>query len=89
MMTDVFLEEGIIHFSSKLSTGIDLAITFDEMRCITKNIYPNYNGKMERGIFYKKLKYISKMYFIVYSRETAAFLRHSHKITQYMYQPES
>ena len=89
MMTDIFLEEGIVHFSSKLSTGIDLAISFDEIRCITKNIYPKYNGKMVSGIFYKKLKYISKMYFIVYSRETAAFLCHSNKVTQYMYQPES
>ena len=89
MMTDIFLEEGIVNFSSKLSTGIDLAITFDEIRCITKNIYPKYNGKMVSGIFYKKLKYISKMYFIVYSRETAAFLCHSNKVTQYMYQPES
>ena len=88
-MTDIFLEEGIVHFSSKLSTGIDLTITFDEIRCITKNIYPKYNGKMVSGIFYKKLKYISKMYFIVYSRETAAFLCHSNKVTQYMYQPES
>ena len=39
-MTDIFLEEGIIHFfSGKLSTGIDLAINFDLVKCITKNIY--------------------------------------------------
>ena len=32
------LEEGIIHFfSGNLSTGTDLAINFDLVKCITKN----------------------------------------------------
>ena len=28
-MTDLFLEEGITHFSGKLSTGINPAVNFD------------------------------------------------------------
>ena len=34
----MFLEEGIIHFSGKLSTGIDPAINLGLVKCITKNI---------------------------------------------------
>ena len=36
LVTDIFLEEGIIHFFSNLSTGNDLAINFDLVKCITK-----------------------------------------------------
>ena len=40
LVTDIFLEEGIIHFfSGNLSTGTDLAISFDLVKCITKNRY--------------------------------------------------
>ena len=40
LVTDVFLEEGIIHFfSGDLSTGTDLTINFDLVKCITKNKY--------------------------------------------------
>ena len=40
-------------FSGNLSTGTDLVINFDLVKCITKiniNSYPNYNGKVERGL---------------------------------------
>ena len=46
----VFLEEKMMHFSGHLSTGTDLVINFDLVKCITKintNSYPNYNGKVE------------------------------------------
>ena len=33
----IFLEEGIIHFYGNLSTGTDLAVNFDLVKCITKN----------------------------------------------------
>ena len=50
----IFLEEGIMHFfSGNLSTGTDLVINFDLVKCITKiniNSYPNYNGKVEGGL---------------------------------------
>ena len=39
-----------MHFSGHLSTGTDLVINFDLVKCITKiniNSYPNYNGKVE------------------------------------------
>ena len=39
LVTDIFLEERIIHFSGNLSTGTDLAINFDLVKCITKNKY--------------------------------------------------
>ena len=54
LVTDIFLEEGITQFfSGNLSTGTDLAINFDLVKCITKiniNSYPNYNGKVEGGL---------------------------------------
>ena len=37
-------------FSGNVSTGTDLAINFDLVKCITKiniNRYQNYNGKVE------------------------------------------
>ena len=40
-------------FSGNLSTGTDLAINFDLVKCITKiniNNYPNYNGKVQGGL---------------------------------------
>ena len=40
-------------FSGNLSTGIDLVISFDLVKCIIKinvNNYPNSNGKMEAGL---------------------------------------
>ena len=40
-------------FSGNLSTGTDLVINFDLVKCITKvniNSYPNYNGKVEGGL---------------------------------------
>ena len=39
LVTDIFLQEGIIHFSGTLSTGADLAINFDLVKYITKNRY--------------------------------------------------
>ena len=49
----VFLEEEMMYFSGHLSTGTDLVINFDLVKCITKiniNSYPNYNGKVEGGL---------------------------------------
>ena len=46
-------------FSDNLSTGTDLVINFDLVKYITKiniNSYPNYNGKVERGLS-PKVKY--------------------------------
>ena len=43
----------IAFFSGNLSTGIDLVISFDLVKCIIKinvNNYPNSNGKMEAGL---------------------------------------
>ena len=40
-------------FSGNLSTGTDLVINFDLVKCITKiniNSHPNYNGKVEGGL---------------------------------------
>ena len=40
-------------FSGNLSTGNDLVINFDSVKCITKiniNSYLIYNGKMEGGL---------------------------------------
>ena len=39
LVTDIFLEEAIIHFSTNWSTGTDLVINFDLVKCITKNKY--------------------------------------------------
>ena len=40
LVIDIFLEDGIIlSFSVNLSTGTDLTINFDLLRCITKNKY--------------------------------------------------
>ena len=39
IITDIFLEEGILHFSGKLSAGTDPAINFDLIKWITKYIY--------------------------------------------------
>ena len=40
-------------FSGNVSTGTDLVINFDLVKCITKiniNRYQNYNGKLEGGL---------------------------------------
>ena len=39
LVTDIFLEEGIIHFLGNLSSGTDLAINFDLVKCIAKSKY--------------------------------------------------
>ena len=39
LVTDILLEVGIIIFPGNLSTGTDLAINFDLVKCITKNKY--------------------------------------------------
>ena len=39
MITDIFLEEGAVHFSGTSVTGNDPAISFELVKCITKNIY--------------------------------------------------
>ena len=50
----LFREEGImLFFPGNLSTGTDLVINFELVKCITKiniNSYPNYNGKVEAGL---------------------------------------
>ena len=49
----IFLEEEIMYFAGHVSTGTDLVINFDLVKCITKiniNSYPNYNGKVEGGL---------------------------------------
>ena len=61
IITDIFLEDGVIHFSCKLSSGTDLTINLHLVKCM----YLNYNGRMDNGgrAFTKRVKYISKMYF--------------------------
>ena len=53
-------------FSGSLSTGTDLVISFDLVKCVTKiniNSYPNYNGKVEVGLSSERSNIgISKMY---------------------------
>ena len=39
LVTDIFLEEEIMHFFGTFSTGTDLAINFDLVKCITKSKY--------------------------------------------------
>ena len=42
-----------MHFSGNLSTGTDLVLSFDSVKCIRKiniNSNPNYNGKVEGGL---------------------------------------
>ena len=40
LITGIILEEGIMHFfSGNLSTGTDLTINFDLVKCIAKNKY--------------------------------------------------
>ena len=39
LVTDIFLEEGIINFFCNWSTRIDLAIDLGLVKCITKNKY--------------------------------------------------
>ena len=40
LVTDIFLEKGIIHFfSGNLGTGTNLSINFELVKCITKNKY--------------------------------------------------
>ena len=39
IITDLFLEEGIIHFSGKLSTETDPTINFGLVNCIAIYIY--------------------------------------------------
>ena len=49
----IFLEEKIMHFSGHLSTGTDLVINFNLVKCTTKiniNSYPIYNGNVEGGL---------------------------------------
>ena len=54
-------------FSRNLSTGTDLAINFDLVKCITKinmNSYLIYNRKVEGGLSPERLNIgMSKMYF--------------------------
>ena len=43
-------------FSGNLSTGTDLAINFDLVKCVTKNKYSylNYNEKVKGGLSRKR-----------------------------------
>ena len=62
-------------FSGNLTTGTDLVINVDLVKCITKiniNSYPIYNGKVEGG-----LSPDASCTFMVYSRDTeVSFLMH-------------
>ena len=54
-LTDSYVPRGWNNafFSVNLSTGTDLVINFDLVKCIikiNKNSYPNYNGKAEGGL---------------------------------------
>ena len=50
----IFLEDGTMYFfSGNLSTGTDVVINFDLVKCVTKiniNSYPIYNGGVEGGL---------------------------------------
>ena len=95
LVTGIFLEDRIIYFSGNLSTGTDLAINFDFLKCITKNKYrqlSNCNGKVGRwGVrtFTKKVK--CRHQTDVFSwciQETLKLLDvMQHKVTQYIHQP--
>ena len=67
-LTDIFLEDGIMHFfSGNLSTETDLVTNFNLVKCITKvdiNSYLNYSGKVEGRLSPERQNIgISKMYF--------------------------
>ena len=83
-------------FSCNLSTGTDLVTNFDLVKCIAKtniNSYPNYNRKVERGLFTRKVKYRHQQDILsmVYSRdiEVSFFMSCNLKVTQYMHYPTS
>ena len=84
-----------MHFSGNLSTGTDLVLSFDSVKCIRKiniNSNPNYNGKVEGGLSPKRSNIgISKMYFMMYSTDTKVnfLILCSLKVTQYMDQTTS
>ena len=72
-----------MRFAGHLSTGTDLVINFDLVKCITKiniNSYPNYDGKVEGGCTS-----------MVYSADTEVsfLLSCSLKVAQYMDQTTS
>ena len=55
LVTDIILEKRITYFGN-LTTGTDLAINFDLVKCTTKNKYSylNYNEKVERRFSSKR-----------------------------------
>ena len=78
-------------FSGNISTGTDLSINFDLVKCITKiNINRQQNYRKGGGrTFTRKVKYRHKMYFYgVFKITEVSFLMScSLKATQYMHQP--
>ena len=64
MITDIFLEKRIkLFFCGNLITGIDSAINFDLVKCVTKSFYTkNIMERWTRSLT-KKVKYFSKVYF--------------------------
>ena len=85
-----------MHFSGHLSTGPDLVINFDFVKCITEtnlNSYPNYNGKLEGGLSLERenTEASARCTSLVYSTDTeVSFLMScSLKVTQYMDQTTS
>ena len=77
----------IIHFSGKLSTGINPANNFDLIKMYNeKYIYLKCNGKIEGGLSPKNLNISARCIFMVYSRETGDSWCHCHKVAQYMNQ---
>ena len=91
----IFLEEEIMHFSGHLSTGTDLVINFNLVKCITKiNIIATQTiMKRWREDFHQKRKILSsaRCTSMVYSTDTeVSFLMScSLKVTQYMGQNTS
>ena len=55
-------------FSGNVSTGTDLTINFDLVKCITKiniNRYLNYNGKVEGGLSPESLLHPATLFDII------------------------
>ena len=77
-------------FSGNVSTGTDLAINFDLVKCITKINIPQILWKCAGWTLTKNVKYISKMYFRGVFKGHWSFLMSCNlKFTQYMHEPTS
>ena len=56
----------VIHFSGKLSTGIDNAINFDLVKSIMKNILIKHKGKIEGGLSSNNTIYQQEVFYGVF-----------------------